>query len=174
MQFEDFEKKMLEGIRAYHQFVEDVHAELTALQTAPLIKQEVSHLKNKRILIVDDAEMNRILMSHFFKRVPVRLEFAESGERAIEKVRQYADAQQPFDMVLMDLQMKTMTGLEAIRQIRGFFQNKIIAVSNQKPSEAEASDSLQAGANLYLSRSLSREELREKIFEVLSASSLSA
>jgi len=125
----------------------------------------------KRILIVDDAEINRILMGHFFKRLPVTLEFAGSGEQALEKVVTHQ-----FDLVLMDLQMKGMSGIEAIKMIRqaqpeNTLKTKIIAITPADPTDEEQGVVLSAGANGYFSKAMPREALREKVLDFLISAS---
>lgn len=130
--------------------------------------------EQKKILIVDDAEINRVLMGHFFKSMPVNLEFAVSGEQALEKIKVHT-----FDLILMDLQMKGMSGMDTIKAIRStqpqnLKTTQIVAISNQSPTEEERTETMNAGANEYLTKSMSRDEIRERVFEfVFGANALS-
>ncbi len=65
------------------------------------------------ILVVDDNEINRILASKVLSKWGVKVDFAENGEIAVAKVQQSA-----FDLILMDLHMPVMDGMEATRRIR--------------------------------------------------------
>ncbi|WP_276348759.1 PAS domain S-box protein [Daejeonella sp. JGW-45] len=65
------------------------------------------------ILIVDDNEINRILASKVLSKWGVKVDFAENGKVAVDKVQQSV-----FDLVLMDLHMPVMNGMEATRTIR--------------------------------------------------------
>jgi CheY-like chemotaxis protein len=117
----------------------------------------------KAMLIVDDAEINRVLMGHYFKTLPVKLEFCGSGADAIEKCKR-----KKFDLILMDLQMKDMNGLEATQKIRSFESScPIFAITNQEPTDAEQQASLGAGCNRYLSRALPKESLIDQVSEQL-------
>ncbi len=141
-------------------------------KTAPSAKVQaaissMASTEKKKILIVDDAEINRILMGHFFKNMPVTLEFAGSGEQALEKI-----AAHTFDLVIMDLQMKGMTGVEAIKAIRtaqpqNVKKTQIVAISNQTPTDEERKEAIGAGATEYLSKSMSRDAIKERVFEFL-------
>jgi CheY-like chemotaxis protein len=192
-EYEQFFSRAQELFPAYSGFVQHVVDSLSVIQenmnqeeeihtrTAPAPKVqsvskkiEIKSGETKKVLIVDDAEINRILMGHFFKNVPVTLEFASSGEPAIAK-----SYQNSFDLVLMDLQMKGMSGLDTIKAIREIFPDKkktiIIAITNEAPTDEECQQSLSAGANEYLSKSMPREAIKEKVFEYLfSALNLSA
>lgn len=66
-----------------------------------------------RILLADDAEDNRTLIKAFLKATPVTVETAENGEEAVKRFTSGG-----YDLVLMDMQMPVMDGMEAVREIR--------------------------------------------------------
>ncbi|MHB1179582.1 MAG: PAS domain-containing hybrid sensor histidine kinase/response regulator, partial [Daejeonella sp.] len=65
------------------------------------------------ILVVDDNEINRILASKVLTKWGVKVDFAENGQVAVDKVQQ-----SEYDLILMDLHMPVMDGMEAARAIR--------------------------------------------------------
>ena len=112
------------------------------------------------VLLVEDNEVNQILGKALLAREGHRVEIAGNGREAVEKVQQ-----RPFDLVLMDMQMPEMDGLEATQVIRrelGYRSLPIIAVTaNAMKGDRELC--LQAGMNDYVSKPIKREALREKI-----------
>ncbi len=74
-------------------------------------------LRGKRILVVEDNEVNRQIVEEFVHSYGVETEVATNGKEAVEKILG-GTAQTAYDLVLMDIQMPEMDGLTATRLIR--------------------------------------------------------
>jgi PAS domain S-box-containing protein len=87
---------------------------------------DYSQLKNKRILLVEDNPMNRLVTKATLSHYNVHITEAENGKEAIEKVKS-----EPFDIILMDIQMPVMDGIQATKIIRSELkiQTPIIALT---------------------------------------------
>jgi len=84
-------------------------------------------LAGKRILLVEDNRVNQMLASHMLKKLGVQTDIADNGEVAIQQLQDVI-----YDIVLMDIQMPVMGGLEATQRIRQdarFAKLPIIAMS---------------------------------------------
>ncbi|MBK7642166.1 MAG: response regulator [Planctomycetes bacterium] len=71
-----------------------------------------------RVLLAEDGEDNRRLIAHLVRRVGVELTSVENGAEAIEAVHKAREAGQPFDVLLMDMQMPVLDGYSAVRRMR--------------------------------------------------------
>ena len=116
-----------------------------------------------RVLMVDDHPLLREGIAAVIEGQP-DLEVvgeATNGREAIEQFR----AHQP-DIVLMDLQMPVMGGIEAITAIRGEFPSARIVVLTTYRGDTQALRAFKAGASGYLLKSMLRKELLDTIRSV--------
>ncbi|PHS23286.1 MAG: hypothetical protein COA84_11250 [Robiginitomaculum sp.] len=79
----------------------------------PSAQKNAPQLPQRTILIAEDNEINQSVLKAFLSRLPITLSFVENGALAVE-----AANAQPFDVILMDVQMPIMDGLSATRAIR--------------------------------------------------------
>jgi len=119
------------------------------------IKQEAI-----RILSVDDHQLLRAGIGALIANQPDMqlIGEASTGREAIEQFRKLRP-----DMVLMDLQMPDMNGIDAIIAIRGEFPSARIVVLTTYAGDALAQRALKAGAQAYILKSLVRHDLLETI-----------
>lgn len=121
------------------------------------------HIKSMRVLLVEDHFLNQIatkkVLSTWMDGVDV--DIADNGKIALEKI-----AKSRFDVVLMDLQMPVMGGMEALSEIRKTSNLPVIALT-ASASPQESSKCLAAGFNAYLAKPYRPQELYEKILSVI-------
>lgn len=107
--------------------------------------ENLNRLRNARILVVEDSIANQTLARDLLLHAGAHVSLAGNGHEAIAAIR---DAAQPFDAVLMDLQMPVMDGLEAIEIIRSELnQTMPIVATSAHSNKLEQERCLAAGAD---------------------------
>ncbi len=113
-----------------------------------------------RILLVEDNAVNQRVAMLLLDRLGCRADVASDGEQAVAAMRRT-----PYNVVLMDVQMPTMDGLEATRRIRAdktIEQPLIIAMTaHAMPGDQEAC--IAAGMDDYLPKPIQRDQLEAKL-----------
>ena len=124
--------------------------------------------KGLAILVAEDNEINALLARALLTRLGHRPTIAGDGETAVASWTAARAAGQPYDLVLMDVQMPGMDGLEAARRIRaaeaqaGDRPTRILALTANAQAEDRA-ECLAAGMDGLLVKPLDRERLREAL-----------
>lgn len=118
----------------------------------------------KKILVVDDVADNRAVAVGMLDQLGFETIEAASGAEGLKK----AQALRP-DLILMDLVMPGMDGLEATRRLRALpaFNDVPIAVLSASASTGDRQQSLQSGANAFLPKPIERERLLAQIGSLL-------
>ncbi|TMG97060.1 MAG: response regulator, partial [Betaproteobacteria bacterium] len=118
----------------------------------------------KKVLVVDDVADNRSLAVHFLEPLGFEMFEAADGLQALE----FAQALRP-DLILMDVVMPRMDGLQATRALRSLpaFQSLPIIAASAISSRADEAKSLAAGADAFLPKPLDFERLLERIAALL-------
>jgi len=122
-----------------------------------------------RVLIADDQALFRRGL-HVVLGTEDGIEVvaeAENGEEAVEKARELAP-----DVVLMDVRMPKLNGIEAARQIRAEEPSTKILMLTVSDEEDDLYEAIKAGANGYLLKEISVEEVAESIRAVVQGQSL--
>lgn len=96
------------------------------------MKQEDS--MNRKILTVDDEPMNHKLLAHIMREEPMyRLVAAGSGREALDLLEQ-----QKFDLILLDVMMPELDGLETLRLIREKYETPVVLMTSNRTLEISA------------------------------------
>lgn len=112
-------------------------------------------LKGKKILVVDDNEMNRLVAETILREYGVLVSEATNGEEATALL-----ASENFDLVLMDIQMPVMNGLDATVFIRKELKSSIPVVAlTANAIRGENEKCFAAGMNDYLSKPFEENQL---------------
>ncbi len=120
-----------------------------------------------RILVVDDSAMDRRLVTSMLNRHEGwSVEVSDNGVQALEVMNNEVP-----NLVLTDMQMPEMNGLELVRTIKQDFPSVPVILMTAQGSEALAVRALQQGADSYVPKSMLADELIETVERVLAISS---
>ena len=108
----------------------------------------------KRILIVDDEESFRHMLSVILKKEKYDVETASNGEEGLQKV-----ADSPFDQILCDIRMPQMDGLEFLREVQKMGVNATIIMMSAYGTVDSAIEAMKLGAYDYISKPFKPDEI---------------
>lgn len=116
------------------------------------------HVRPLRLLVVDDVDMNRQMILRALRKDGHQMAEAENGQEALQKA-----LSAPFDVILMDVDMPVMSGLEAaqaIRQQAGPSQHAVMIALSGYAFDKDIDAAMQSGMNDYMAKPISFSKLR--------------
>ena len=141
-------------------FLHKVESELSAERQAMLktVRSREHVFQGRRILLVDDDVRNIFALTSALEQKGLGVDIARNGAEAIDKLNASSDE---IDLVLMDVMMPVMDGLEATRRIRSDprFQKLPIITVTAKAMRDDHEQCMSAGASDYLSKPVDLERL---------------
>ena len=134
-----------------------------------LLPDKNADFKGKQILLVEDNELNREIAQEILREYGFRVDTAENGAVAVEKVSIAAPGS--YDLVLMDVQMPIMDGYTATRKIRALddpARAKIpILAMTANAFDEDRRNALESGMNGFLSKPIVIGDLVQELHKIL-------
>lgn len=126
-------------------------------------------IKGKRILVVEDNEINLEIETEILKELGVNVDSAPDGKIAVEKMR--AALPEEYALILMDIQMPVMDGREATKIIRSLDNPALaripIVALSANAYESDKRESIAAGMDAHLTKPLDISELVTTLAQIL-------
>ena len=119
---------------------------------------DIVDLSDKRILVVEDDEMNYIYLSQIFKLTKGDITRSKNGKSALEVARD-----NKFDIILMDIQLPDISGNDVIRAIRQFDSDTPIIAQTASKGPDETDASFAAGCTDILTKPFTIEDFSKKL-----------
>ena len=131
-------------------------------------QEETCSFEGERILLVEDNEMNREIACEILTDAGLKVDTAEDGDIAVEKVKNSAGC---YAVVLMDVQMPRMDGYEATRHIRALEDPSLsgipIIAMTANAFEEDRKNAINAGMNEHLAKPIEINKLKQVLSRFL-------
>ncbi|WP_042347873.1 response regulator transcription factor [Bacillus massiliigorillae] len=119
----------------------------------------------KRLLVVDDEEILRMLICDTLEDLGYEIDEAEMGEEALTKI-----SQTKYDLLILDYMMPNLTGIEVIERIPAEIKQIMpILMLTAKAQEADRQAVLDKGADYFMSKPFSPVDLVKVVEEIMNA-----
>ncbi|MGM5469646.1 ATP-binding protein [Flavobacteriaceae bacterium LMO-SS05] len=119
-------------------------------------------LSNVKILVVEDNKINQMITKKILNKMNLECDVVDNGEDAVEKVRENR-----YSVVLMDIHMPGISGLEATKIIRTFDKELTIFALTAVTLEDKMHEFDEAGFNDIISKPFKQEDFERKLFHAL-------
>lgn len=123
-----------------------------------------------RVLLAEDGSENQRLIGFILRKAGLEVAIASDGQEAVQRVLHSMDsgsAEQPYDLILMDMLMPQMDGFQAVRHLRqAGYQGPILAITGLSENYSRE-QCLEVGCNEYLVKPLKREKLLALVAQYL-------
>lgn len=116
-------------------------------------------MQPRKVLVVDDSKLMHKMYEVMLRQYS--LVYALDGRQALERLQEHAD----IDLVLLDINMPNMNGLEFLAQVRadGVHKNLAVVIISTEGREEDTQRGLEAGASAYIKKPFHSEDILEKI-----------
>ena len=126
-------------------------------------------LTKVKILVVEDNKINQMITKKILNKMNLNCDVVDNGEEAVELVKENT-----YDVVLMDIHMPGISGLEATKRIRSFNKELIIYALTAVTLEDKMPEFDEAGFNDIISKPFKQEDFEKKLFLALTGKEIKA
>ncbi|MGD9733515.1 MAG: response regulator [Desulfamplus sp.] len=144
----------------------------SAAEDIHLLKKNISinttPLADVKVLVAEDNPFNQTIALKILEKMGVYADLAVNGKEVVEML-----GKKDYDIILMDIQMPEMDGLEAARTIRSQNYNIPIIAMTANTTEKDCENCFDAGMNGYISKPIDYVELQEIIYKHAEKNSIS-
>ena len=137
-------------------FTVPLHAAQQEIKSCPeLGKIELSDLK---VLVVEDDETSIMYIEEVFERINVTFDKCYSGKKALQQIKKTS-----YDLILLDIGLPDMSGLEVAKQVRKINKNAYIIAQTAFAMSNDKETCLKVGCNDYISKPIDQNLLLSKL-----------
>jgi signal transduction histidine kinase/CheY-like chemotaxis protein/PAS domain-containing protein len=140
----------------------DIYNRIISLLDIKVHNINTTDFTGKRILLVEDVDVNRLIVTALLEDSNCEIDEAENGKISVEMARK-----EHYDLILMDMQMPVMDGLTATRLIRDFDKRTPIIAMTANAFREDADACLEAGMNAHIAKPLDNDVFMRTLAEYL-------
>lgn len=122
---------------------------------------------NKKILIIDDEKNIRTTLKYCFKEEKYNIDIAINGDEGLEKIKN-----EKFDLVLLDIQMPGLTGMQVLEKIREFETKVNVIMMTAYGTIEKAVEAMKLGAIDFITKPFTPEEIRRLVNDIFDRENL--
>ncbi len=128
-----------------------------------IIIKELPDLENKQILVVEGDEANYKVLKFYLANTKAKLTWAKNGAEAMDNI----NINNTYDLILMDLKLPLMNGIDVSKHIRELIPDQIIVAQTDFVHHEEKSEFMKFNFNDYIEKPIVLEKLMDVIQKVL-------
>jgi CheY-like chemotaxis protein len=128
------------------------------------LKDKLETLASSTILLVEDNKTNQDIIIGLLQNSGIDIDIANNGEEAVEKYKRYQDK---YELILMDLQMPIMDGIEATRHIREMSEDIPIIALTANAMKSDIDKTREAKMNEHLNKPIEVDKLYETLLRYI-------
>lgn len=131
------------------------------------IDRSILALRNRRVLVVEDGEDNARLIMHKLTKIGCRPTRVDDGLKALAEIHAAQTRGEPYDLVLMDISMPNLDGIETTRAMRDKAIRTPVVMLSAHALQTERDRAMDAGADAYATKPIDFPKLYETCAAVL-------
>lgn len=129
----------------------------------------MSQLSQLKVLIADDHFLVRQFVRNTLQEAKItNIQTAADGNEAIDQIQKAREVKQPYDIVFLDWNMPTISGLEVLNyfRTRPEYANTAFVMLTAESEQSNIMKAIKAGATSYIIKPVSPSDLGKKLFEI--------
>lgn len=138
-----------------------------AVQDNPKNFVSQTALKDKRVLVVDDNSVNREVLVYQMRSWNMETEEAANGFEAVERFKNDAESKEPIDLVILDLHMPALNGMETAQRIKAENENVAVIMLSSSVIKIDPKTLNEFGIKASLTKPYRQTDLLDTIYESL-------
>lgn len=135
-----------------------------AINKKQIIKNDIHNLEGCNVLLVEDNSTNQEIILGLLEDSGIEIDIANNGQEAVNI---FKDNQEKYELILMDIQMPIMDGIEATKIIRTLNTDIPIVALTAHAMKTDIEKTINAGMHEHLNKPIDVEKLYEMLFKYL-------